>query len=75
MSTVCRQDSNEIEVTAVKRSYSRATFHSFCLTPYHSGMAHNLVKIMIDTCEFRVAAGEVEIPQNQIPPSALAPLD
>jgi hypothetical protein len=25
---------------------------------------------MIDTCEIRVAVGEVEIPQNQIPPLA-----
>jgi len=28
---------------------------------------------MIDTCEIRVAVGEVEIPQNQIPPSAPSP--
>jgi len=34
-------------------------------------MAHNLLRIMMDTCEIRVAIGEVEIPQNQIPPSAL----
>jgi hypothetical protein len=33
-------------------------------------MAHNLLSIMIDTSEIRVAVGEAEIAQNQIPPSA-----
>jgi hypothetical protein len=34
-------------------------------------MAHNLFRIMIDTCGIRVTVGEAEIAQNQIPLSAL----
>jgi hypothetical protein len=37
-------------------------------------MAHNLLSIMIDACEFRITVGEAELAQNQIPPLALVTL-